>query len=147
MDDGVALRSYQSEDEVATVDLWRECRLLRPSNDPAEDIQLCLAAPSSELMLAMRGQQVVGSAMLGHDRYRGWVYYLAVRPNSQRRGIGRLLMTFAETWMKERNVPKLQAMIRPDNLLAHGFYRNLGYLSDNIQLVEKYLNSRSKTDA
>ena len=73
------------------------------------------------------------------------MYYLAVCPAYQRRGIGRLLMTHAETWMKERKVPKLQAMIRADNLMAHGFYRTLGYVSDDVQLVEKVLNARSKT--
>ena len=143
----VALRSYRKKDEVATVELWRECRLLRPWNDSTQDIQRCIVSPSSDLILAVREQQLVGSVMLGHDGHRGWVYYLAVSPHVQRCGIGRLLMEYAEVWMTERKIPKLQAMVRVDNLLVHGFYRKLGYLTGDVQLVEKFLNRPGKENS
>ena len=102
MTEDFMLRSYRGEDEYPTIKLWRECRLLKAWNNPAEDIKLCIQSPSSDIILALRAETIVGSAMLGHDGHRGWVYYLAVRPDSQRCGIGRLLMTYAEAWMKER---------------------------------------------
>ena len=71
MSDAVVLRLYRHEDESATVKLWHDCGLLRPWNEPIEDIQLCITSPSSDLILSIRGHQVVGSAMLGHDGHRG----------------------------------------------------------------------------
>ena len=56
-------------------------------------------------------------------------------------------MSYAERWMDERQVPKIQAMIRADNLPVRGFYRRLGYQDNDVQVVEKFLNQRSKPNA
>ena len=140
-----SLRQYIPADQNDLVELWSVCGLLRPWNDPLEDIHLCVTAPSSELVVADSVGQLIGSAMLGHDGHRGWVYYLAVHPNWQRNGIGRSLMSYAEGWMDQRQVPKIQAMIRADNLPVRGFYKCLGYQDDDVQVVEKFLNERSKS--
>ena len=141
------LRQYMPADQNHLVELWSVCGLLRPWNDPLEDIRLCVTGPSSELVVAEFEGQLIGSAMLGHDGHRGWVYYLAVHPNWQRNGIGRSLMSCAEQWMGQRRVPKIQAMIRADNLPVRGFYKRLGYQDDDVQVVEKFLNEGSKLSA
>ena len=140
-----SLRRYMPADQNDLVELWSVCGLLRPWNDALEDIHLCVTTPSSELVVADSAGPLIGSAMLGHDGHRGWVYYLAVHPNWQRNGIGRSLMSYAEGWMDQRQVPKIQAMIRADNLPVRGFYKRLGYQDDDVQVVEKFLNERSKS--
>ena len=138
------IRQFVTSDQNDLVELWSVCGLLRSWNDPLEDIHLCVTTPSSELVVADSSGQLIGSAMLGHDGHRGWVYYLAVHPNWQRNGIGRSLMSYAEGWVDQRQVPKIQAMIRADNLPVRGFYRRLGYQDDDVQVVEKFLNERGK---
>ena len=140
-----SLRQYIPADQNDLVELWSVCGLLRPWNDPLEDIHLCVNMPSSELVVADSAGQLIGSAMLGHDGHRGWVYYLAVHPNWQRNGIGRSLMSYAEGWMDQHQVPKIQAMIRADNLPVRGFYRRLGYQDNDAQVVEKILIERNKS--
>ena len=142
-----SIRQFVTSDQNDLVELWSVCGLLRPWNDPLEDIRLCVTTPSSELVVAEFEDQLIGSAMLGHDGHRGWVYYLAVHPNWQRNGIGRSLMSYAEQWMGQRRLPKIQAMIRADNLPVRGFYRRLGYQDNDVQVVEKFLNGRSKSSA
>ncbi len=142
---GTSIRQFVASDQNDLVELWSVCGLLRSWNDPLEDIRLCVTTPSSELVVVELEDQLIGSAMLGHDGHRGWVYYLAVHPNWQRNGIGRSLMSYAEGWMDQRQVPKIQAMIRADNLPVRGFYKRLGYQDDDVQVVEKFLNERSKS--
>ena len=142
-----SLRQYMPADQNDLVELWSVCGLLRPWSDPFEDIHLCVTTPSSELVVADSVGQLIGSAMLGHDGHRGWVYFLSVHPNWQRNGIGRSLMSYAEGWMDQRQVPKIQVMIRVDNLLVRGFYKRLGYQDGDVQVVEKFLNERSKSSA
>ena len=140
-----SLRQYIPVDQNDLVELWSVCGLLRTWNDPLEDIHLCVTTSSSELVVADSAGQLIGSAMLGHDGHRGWVYYLAVHPDWHRNGIGRSLMSYAEGWMDQRQVPKIQAMIRADNLPVRGFYKRLGYQDDDVQVVEKFLNERRKS--
>ena len=75
--------------------------------------------------------------MVGHDGHRGWVYYLAVSPVFQRSGYGRLLMETAEEWLQEREVPKLNLMIRGGNKKVVDFYRRLGFEDDNVVVMGK----------
>ena len=119
--------------------LWHACDLIRPWNDPEDDIRQCISNPSSSLLLAITQEGLKGSVMMGCDGHRGWIYYLAVDPQCRHQGLGRALMTQAENWMRERGVPKLHALIRADNLAVRSFYGRLGYRDGDVQLVEKWL--------
>lgn len=123
--------------------LWHDCDLTRPWNNPEDDIRQCLENPSSELLVAATEDTLCGSVMIGCDGHRGWVYYLAVDPQYRHQGIGRTLMDHAETWMRARQVPKIQAMIRHDNLAVRGFYGRLNYRDGDVQLVQKWLNEET----
>ena len=133
-------RPYEQADQAALIALWQACDLTRPWNDPVGDIRQCLGNPSSALLVAEQRRRLCGSVMMGCDGHRGWVYYLAVEPGCRHLGIGRTLMERAEQWLRRRDVPKIQALIRADNLAVRGFYGRLGYRDSDIQLVEKWLD-------
>ena len=134
------IRAFGLPDQERLVQLWRDCDLTRPWNNPEDDIRQCLENPSSELLVAAAQDTLCGSVMIGCDGHRGWVYYLAVDPQFRHQGIGRALMEHAENWMRVRKVPKIQAMIRHDNLAVRGFYGRLNYRDGDVQLVQKWLN-------
>ena len=107
--------------------LWEACGLTRPWNDPAADYRLAVANETSVILLAYSEGELVASVLTGFDGHRGWVYYLAVAPYAQKQGLGRKMMAAAEHWLRERNAPKIQLMVRDDNEAAIGFYKALGY--------------------
>ena len=114
------------------VALWHEAGLTRPWNDPHADLALALRGPSSTVLAALDGERLAGTAMVGHDGHRGWVYYLAVARDARRRGVGRALMGAAEAWLREREIPALNLMVRSDNAEALGFYDRLGYETGSV---------------
>jgi ribosomal protein S18 acetylase RimI-like enzyme len=126
------IRSFSADDTEALVELWRRCELLRPWNDPHDDIERKLATDPDLLLVAIEDGAVVGSAMVGYDGHRGWVNYLAVDPDSRRRGIGRSLMTEAERLLTDLGCPKLNLQIRTENAAAVEFYARLGYRVEGI---------------
>lgn len=121
------------------VALWQACNLTRPWNDPHADAVLALSGPSSTILAARQDGELVGTAMVGHDGHRGAVYYVGVRPDVQKSGVGARLMAAAERWLKERGVPKLNVMVRTDNLTARGFYERLGYGPSEVVVISKPL--------
>jgi ribosomal protein S18 acetylase RimI-like enzyme len=114
---------------AAAIQLWRDTGLTRPWNDPAQDLDRALTGPDSTILAAFldEGEELLGTAMLGHDGHRGWVYYLAVRPDRQGQGLGRSLLRACEDWVRERGIVKIQLMVRTGNDRALEFYRGLGY--------------------
>lgn len=126
------IRPYAAEDEAAVIALWRDCGLLRPWNDPRRDIARKLAVQPELFLVGEAGGRPVASAMAGFDGHRGWIYYLAVAPHEQRRGHGRRMVAEAERLLAERGCPKLNLMVRGDNVQAIGFYRAMGYAVDEV---------------
>lgn len=134
------ITSLPPELEREAVQLWRECGLTRPWNDPGADLARALEGPSSTVLVAVRGGRLLGTVMTGHDGYRGWVYYLAVQPDDRGNGIGRDLMSAAEAWLHEQGIPKLQLMVRADNTAVIEFYEQLGYVDQRVAVLGRFLD-------
>lgn len=127
-------------DRAAVVALWQEAGLTRPWNDPGADFDRAVAGASSTILLLRDGDALLGSAMVGEDGHRGWVYYLAVADGARGQGHGRALMAAAESWLRARGCPKLQLMVREGNAAAIGFYRALGLEPQPVVTLGRFLH-------
>lgn len=138
----VAIDTLRSSEIQEAIVLWHTCNLTRPWNDPEADATFALSGPSSTILAARRAGTLVGTAMVGHDGHRGAVYYVGVTPELRKSGVGAMLMAAVEQWLKDRGVPKLNVMVRTDNLAARGFYERLGYAPDKVVVISKRLDGR-----
>ncbi len=129
-------------DADVVADLWRECGLVRPWNDPNSDFLRALASASSTVLGAHEGDPVIATVMVGDDGHRGWVYYVAVDPGHQGRGIGHDLMTAAEHWLTDRGLSKAMLMVRDTNTAVVGFYEGQGYSPSATRVYERWLDGR-----
>ncbi len=132
-----------SRDRNSVVALWQAAGLTRPWNDPGDDFDLAMSNPTSSILLARHGLALVGSVMVGFDGHRGWVYYLACDPEQRGKGIGRALMAAAEAWLRARDCPKIQLMVRIDNSTAKGFYAAIGYTEQDVITIGRRLDSEA----
>lgn len=126
--------------EQEAVALWHEVGLTRPWNDPAADLRRAVEGPTSCVLAVVDAGALLGTVMTGYDGHRGWMYYLAVRPDAQGRGVGRRLVAAAEQWLRARDCPKAQLMVRHDNAAALGFYERLGYDDAEVTVLGKRLD-------
>jgi ribosomal protein S18 acetylase RimI-like enzyme len=95
------VRPYQPEDEEAVVSLWQRCEVVRPWNDPRKDIQRKLRVRPDLFLVGLFDGQIVASVMAGYEGHRGWLNYLVVAPEHQRRGLGRAIVREAERLLRE----------------------------------------------
>lgn len=128
-------------DAPAAVELWQQAGLTRPWNDAAGDFGRAVAGPASAVLGVHDATgALTGTAMVGHDGHRGWVYYLAVAEPARGRGLGRELMAAAEAWLVARGAPKLQFMVRGDNAAVLDFYAHLGYEPQDVVVLGRRLD-------
>ena len=124
---GVKIEPACPWDRDTTIALWEAAGLTRPWNDPGTDFDNALANPTSDVLLAREGGDLLGSVMVGFDGHRGWVYYLAAAPTHRKRGIGRALMNAAEDWLRQLGCSRIRLMVRDDNPAAREFYEAVGF--------------------
>ena len=135
------IRSFRESDRSAVIELWQECGLTRPWNDPNSDISRKLTVQPELFFVGEIDRKVVASAMAGYDGHRGSVFYLAVLPDHQRRGLGKLLMQKIEEALRAMGCPKLNIVVRSSNDKVLAFYEHLGYAADDVASIGKRLIS------
>ncbi len=133
------IRAYQTGDEEAVIDLWRQCGLLRPQNNPRADIRRKLEASPELFLVGVLDSEIVATAMAGYEGHRGWINYLAVAPHLQKRGCGREIMERAEKLLRGRGCPKINLQVRTANKEAIEFYKRIGFAVDDVVSMGKRL--------
>ena len=134
------ISELEDSDIESVIALWERCNLLRAGNDPRADIERARRARDAAVLVGWKEGAVVATAMVGFDGHRGWVYYLAVEPRLQRRGLGRAMLAAAETWLRARGAPKLLLTLGEENASASGFYEALGFVPSPVRILGKRLD-------
>ena len=135
------IRDIVDQDVPDVIALWNAAGVARPWNDPARDIAFARRDTHSTVLVGFDSGNIVASAMVGEDGHRGWVYYVAISPERQRSGLGRVMMQAAEDWLKQRGVWKVQLLVRADNTQATNFYDRLGYRDTRSVCLQKILET------
>jgi len=126
------IECYRMEFQVAVVDLWKKCNLVVPWNDPIEDIQRKVEFQPELFFVGLLDGMVIGSIMAGYEGHRGWINYLAVNPEFQRKGYGRKLVEKAIEELKKLGCPKINLQVRKSNAKVIEFYKHLGFKEDDV---------------
>lgn len=133
------IRVYHPKDREAVIDLWRQCGLVVPWNDPDKDIDRKLAVNPEWFLVGTLKGEVVAAVMAGYEGHRGWINYLAVAPDRQRQGIARTIMTHAEELLRAAGCPKINLQVRTSNTDVIAFYKAIGYSIDDVVSLGKRL--------
>jgi hypothetical protein len=84
----VSIRPYNDTEVERILDLWRAAGLVPPPNDPPRDIRQARARGAGDVFVAEFKDRLVATIMVGREEAQGWLYYLAVEPTVQRKGLG-----------------------------------------------------------
>jgi ribosomal protein S18 acetylase RimI-like enzyme len=125
-------RPFDKSDQQAVIDLWKDCGLVVPWNDPVKDIERKLKVGPDLFLVGELDGEIVASVMGGYDGHRGWINYLAVSPRHQGKGYGRSIMEVVELAMRQKGCPKINLQIRGSNTDMASFYQAIGYHIEDV---------------
>ena len=137
----IDIRIFNPEDEIQLIDLWVECGLVVPWNDPGKDIRRKLDDSPQLFFVGEIEEEIIASCMAGYDGHRGWIYYLAVKPQYQKQGIASSMLAHAENALLKIGCPKIDLMVRNTNSEIISFYHKVGYKNDPVVVLSKRLES------
>jgi ribosomal protein S18 acetylase RimI-like enzyme len=141
------IRAYRHpDDEAAVVELWQRCELTRPWNDAHKDIARKLRVNPEMFLVGLSDGKVVATVMAGYDGHRGWINYLAVHPEHQRRGCARAIMREAEQLLRAAGCAKINLQVRSGNTHVIEFYKRVGFDVDDVVSMGRRLVDDRKPD-
>ncbi len=136
----IKIRAFDISDQAAVINLWQACALVVPWNDPVKDIARKLKVDADLFLVGESRGEIVATVMGGYEGHRGWINYLAVSPQHQRKGYGREIMEFVEQRIQLKGCPKINLQIRGTNTQAAAFYQAIGYDIENAIGLGKRLD-------
>jgi ribosomal protein S18 acetylase RimI-like enzyme len=124
----IELRTATDDDVDAVLAFWRRAAedAHRPP-DSADALRRLLARDPDALLLAVAGDDVVGTVVAGWDGWRCHLYRWAVDPDRRRQGVGRALLAAAEARFAAVGGSRADAMVLDDNTTAHAAWQAGGY--------------------
>ena len=69
----ISIKPFQADDEEAVVQLWIDCGLVVPWNNPHHDIARKTKVQADMFLVACSDGQLIASVMAGYDGHRGWI--------------------------------------------------------------------------
>jgi ribosomal protein S18 acetylase RimI-like enzyme len=135
------IRPYHPNDEDAVLALWVACQLIGPLNNPHQDIARKLRVNPEWFLVGELDGKIVATCMVGYEGHRGWINYLAVAPEFQKRGIARQIMDEAERLLRQVGCPKINLQVRTANAQVIEFYKGIGFKVDDVISMGKRLET------
>ncbi|MER7006190.1 GNAT family N-acetyltransferase [Dactylosporangium sp. NPDC000555] len=122
------LRPATPDDVPALLAFWKTAAEdTNRVGDDAAAVTALIARDPEALLLAVEGDEIVGSLIAGFDGWRCHLYRFAVHPDRRRRGIGKVLLEAAEQRFHDFGGRRADAMVLDDNTLAHHAWTAGGY--------------------
>jgi ribosomal protein S18 acetylase RimI-like enzyme len=133
------LREFRDEDYDAVVRLWRAAGLTVKPSDTLPELRKLIDRNPGLFLVAEEDGVVAGTVIGAWDGRRAWIYHLAVLPDRQGGGIGRMLMDELERRLRAVGATKLNLLVERGNAGVADFYRKLGYAPDELLFMTKLL--------
>ena len=125
------VRRYSETDKEQLISLWQ---IALPDNSPHNEPSSVIDAKLRVDQLLFVGEEsgrIVGSVMAGYDGHRGWLYSVAVSPDSRRTGRGSSLVRHAISALQSRGCIKVNLQVRSTNAEVAAFYQSLGFVAED----------------
>ena len=140
------IRPYQDRDEKNVIELWHNCNLVVPWNDPKLDIERKLKVNPDLFLVGLIEGKVVATVMGGYEGHRGWINYLAVSPEIRQKGVGQQMVEEVEAKLRKLGCPKINIQVRSSNKGVIEFYGKVGFSVDDVISMGKRLVDDQKSN-
>jgi ribosomal protein S18 acetylase RimI-like enzyme len=129
----IAIRRASAADVDAVLAFWRDATVEPSTTDDREGVLALLRFAPDALLLAVDGEEIVGSLIASWDGWRGAMYRLAVHPAYRRRGIASRLVAAAERTLRSHGVRRVHLIVLAEEEPANAFWDASGYAHEARQ--------------
>ena len=137
---GNIYRPFTIDDHTGLIELWNRAGLpCRPNGrDSSKSMAIELGLDTDEsrpvsgrLILAIAGDNIVGSVLATSDGRKGWINRLAVAPKFRHRGLATVLIEKAEKYLHSLGIKITTCLIESENQASISLFQKAGYVLHN----------------
>ncbi len=123
----IKIRELRISDYENAIKIWQKAGIHLSASDRKDEIDKMLKHNPNLCLALENNNQMIGLVLGGFDGRRGWIHHLAVLPEFQGKGYGKLLMDELISRFKNMNIVKVKLEVVEDNRKVIEFYKHLGW--------------------
>lgn len=135
----IEVRPAEATDQERVRGLWEACGLAPAAPDEWDAL---VAGPTTAVLLATEGGELVGTAIASSDGWRAYVYHVAVAPGRRGEGLGHWLMDQAEQYLLSTGARYVYVTVQQDNTEGLALAASQGYLPEGEIVLVKRMATR-----
>lgn len=137
------VRTMEIEDYDLVINLWESTEGIGLSNaDSKDNIEGFLKRNPGLSLVAIKGGELVGAILCGHDGRRGYLHHLAVRKDQRLKGLGKELVKNCLLRLKETGIDKCHIFVFRENEQGIRFWTKNEWLTR----MDLHIMSRNTTE-
>lgn len=123
------IRIMTMDDYEAVYALWMMCAGmgLNSLDDSKDGIGKFLERNPDTCFVAVKENGIAGAVMAGNDGRRGYIYHVAVNPDSRKQGIASRLVEKALNSLKKCGISKVALVVFSRNEGGNAFWEKMGF--------------------
>jgi ribosomal protein S18 acetylase RimI-like enzyme len=121
------------------IKLWRKAGISVGSTDTKEELKKILKRNPQLFLIGKIYEKLISVVMGGFDGRRGYVHHLAVDPDYQKKGYGKIMMDELLKRFRKMRVHKVHLFIEKYNKDVVNFYQNLGWETRDDLIMMSYV--------
>ncbi len=134
------IREYLPADYSKVYKIWKACQLSLGLSDCFEEVERVRLLHPALFLVLENENGIIGTVMGSFDGRRGYVHHLAVSPEHQQNGYGRLLMEELESRYHKMGVVKIHLFVEKRNDVVVNYYkRQHWHVRDDLIMMSKNL--------
>ena len=124
-----SIRLMTIDDYEKVYALWMSCKNMGFNNldDSREGIDKYLKRNPTSCFVAVKGEDVVGVVLSGHDGRRGFIHHMAVMEEYRRQGIASNLLDHALAALESEGINKVALLVFNYNEEGNAFWESRGF--------------------
>jgi ribosomal protein S18 acetylase RimI-like enzyme len=134
------VRRANAQDIGALCKLWTASGIQFDPATVEPELREVLARDPELVLVATDESGIIGAVLGTFDGRRAWVNRLATRPDHKRRGVAKALTQHLQQALRQKGARKVNLLIEPENRGVVSFYQEIGFVTDELIFMEKYLD-------
>ena len=137
------IEEFSMDSYEMIIKLWKKAGISVGSTDTKEEIERMLKRNPRLLLVGKLDEKLISVVIGGFDGRRGYVHHLAVDPDYQKKGFGKIIMDELIARFHKMGVHKLHLFIEKYNKKVVEFYINLGWEIRDDLIMMSYIPDRN----
>jgi N-acetylglutamate synthase len=128
-------------DHAAVLRLWQSTEGIGLNeSDDRSHVRGYLRRNPGMSFVAVRGAEIVGAVLCGHDGRRGYLHHLAVAKAHRKKGLGKKLVNACLAELRRLKIQKCNIFLFADNAAGEKFWQHNGWLQRaDLLMMQKSL--------